>query len=105
MKVASVLKRMLYVFFFIAIPSSLLAGDGKTWCNTDRAAIILNPIDTIPAARKSQEDTRDKVDEEAIKLVPKAHKQPLPVPVANIKPVKIIKPNIKFNKPVIKLLH
>ena len=57
---------------------------------------------------KKEENTKDNQKEEVVKVIPKARKQPIPVPVkVNVQPVKIIKPKIikPVVKPVIKILH
>lgn len=107
MKGTIILKGFIVIFFMIS-------NSNRVWACDDKPAgkIIFNqsafkPIqtDTIPPPQKSKEDTKGKTDEVTIKTVPKARRQQVPVPVVNIKPVKIIKPNIKIIKPLIKVLH
>lgn len=60
-------------------------------------------VETKPGKTK-QTDVEKKPVAKIIKVVPKAHKQPIPVPVKiKVKPIKIPKPVII--KPVIKIGH
>jgi hypothetical protein len=77
---------------------------------TSETAVISLQIDTVPAPKKITEVPgdkpvpNDKPVANVIKVVPKARRQTVPVPVdIKIKPVKIIKP--KIIKPVIRVLH
>ena len=77
---------------------------------TSETAIISLQADTIPPSKKIKEAPgdkpvpNDKPVANVIKVVPKARRQTVPVPVdIKIKPVKIIKP--KIIKPVIRVLH
>jgi hypothetical protein len=80
---------------------------------TSETAIISLLSDTIPPSKKITDASGDKPvpnDKsvtkvaKAIKVVPKARRQTIPVPVnIKIKPVKIIKP--KIIKPVIRVFH
>lgn len=108
MKGAIVLKGFIGMFFMISIPHWVLASDGKPADNftLNHTAINLIQFDTIPPPKKSTEITNDKPGAEIIKEVPKARRQPVPIPVnVNIKPVKIIKPKIKIIRPLIRVLH
>jgi len=108
MKRAIILKGFIGMFFMISIPQWVLASDGKPVCNFtfNHTAINLIQFDTIPPPKKSTEITNDKPRADIIKEVPKARRQPVPIPVnVNIKPVKIIKPKIKIIKPLIRVLH
>ena len=77
---------------------------------TSETAVISLQTDTVPAPKKITEVPgdkpvpNDKPVANVIKVVPKARRQTVPVPVdIKIKPVKIIKP--KIIKPVIRVLH
>ena len=77
---------------------------------TSETAIISLQTDTLPPSKKITEAPgdkpvpNDKPVAKVIKVVPKARRQTVPVPVdIKIKPVKIIKP--KIIKPVIRVLH
>ena len=105
-------KGLIGIFFLISIPGWALASEGKPVC-----PMLLNPIainhimaDTVPPSKKITEAPadkpvpNDKPVAKVIKVVPKARRQTVPVPVnVKIKPVKIIKP--KIIKPVIRVLH
>jgi len=108
MKGAIILKGFIGMFFMISIPNWVLASDGKPVCSITFNHTVINLIqsDTIPPPKKITESTNDKPSADIIKEVPKARRQPVPIPViVNIKPVKIIKPKIKIIKPLIKVLH
>jgi hypothetical protein len=77
---------------------------------TSETATISLQTDTLPPSKKITEVPgdkpvpNDKPVANVIKVVPKARRQTVPVPVnVKIKPVKIIKP--KIIKPVIRVLH
>ena len=77
---------------------------------TSETATISLQTDTLPPSKKITEAPgdkpvpNDKPVAKVIKVVPKARRQTVPVPVdIKIKPVKIIKP--KIIKPVIRVLH
>jgi hypothetical protein len=77
---------------------------------TSETATISLQTDTLPPSKKITEAPgdkpvpNDKPVANVIKVVPKARRQMVPVPVnVKIKPVKIIKP--KIIKPVIRVLH
>lgn len=107
MKGALILESFIGVFFMINIPNRARACDGKPAGSIlfNHVAIKLIQTDTIPPPQKAKEDAKNNAGEVTIKTVPKARKQQVPVPVVKIKPVKIIKPNIKIIKPVIRVLH
>lgn len=74
----------------------------------------IHVMDTIPEKKSTEVETKPAADKKTdvekkpvakiIKVVPKAHKQPIPVPVKiKVKPIKIPKPVII--KPVIKIGH
>lgn len=106
MKGTIMLKVFILILFITAIPGWVLANDGKPVCNIKFNRVVINSIqtDTLPPPKKNTENINDKPAEGIIKEVPKARRQPVPVPVSvKIKPVKIIKPNII--KPLIRVLH
>lgn len=77
---------------------------------TSETAVISLPTDTVPSSKKITEAPRekavpnDKPVAKVIKVVPKARRQMVPIPVnVGIKPIKIIEP--KIIKPVIRVLH
>ena len=77
---------------------------------TSETAVISLQTDTVPPSKKITEAPadkpvpNDKPVAKVIKVVPKARRQAVPVPInVKIKPVKIIKPQII--KPVIRVLH
>ncbi len=69
-------------------------------------AIIQRQTDTLLPAKKNIESTKENKADAVIKKVPIARKQAIPIPIKiKVDPGKIIKPNIKVIKPVIKILH
>lgn len=107
MKGALILKCFIGILFIISLPGRARACGGKPAGKIlfNHVAINLLQTDTIPPPQKPKEDTKDDAGAVTIKTVPKARRQQVPVPVVKIKPVKIIKPNIKIIKPVIRVLH
>jgi hypothetical protein len=107
MKGAKILKGFWGFFFLINIPGMALASKGDPVCkiNLNLAAFEAKIVDSLPPPQEKTESPKEKKAESQIKEVPKARRQEIPVPVVNIKPVKIIKPKIKVIKPVIKILH
>jgi hypothetical protein len=106
MKGATILKVFIAVFFIISIPRIVLADTGKPPGSIQFSHISINALlsDTIIPKKKVVESTKDKPSATAIKVVPKARRQAIPIPVkVKVKPVKIIKP--KIIKPLIKVLH
>ena len=85
----------------------------KTSANNGKPAIHLQTIfyrattnraDTLPPQKKTGDATENATSDEVIKTVPKARRQPIPIPVGvQIKPIILIKP--KIIKPIIKILH
>jgi hypothetical protein len=112
MKGAIILKGFIGMFFMISIPQWALAIDGKPVGNIlfNHTAISQMQSDTIPPPKKNMENNNqpgENVDKKpvagVIKVVPKARRQSVPIPVnVKVKPVKIITPIIK---PVIRILH
>ncbi|KAA9040541.1 hypothetical protein FW778_00385 [Ginsengibacter hankyongi] len=107
MKGALILECFIGIIFMMSLPNRARACGGKPTGKIlfNHAAIHLIQTDTIPPPQKPNEDTKDDVGAVTIKTVPKARRQQVPVPLVKIKPVKIIKPNIKIIKPVIRVLH
>lgn len=100
------LRFFIVIFIITAIPVCVLASDGKPICNIKFSQMIISTIkmDTLPSTKKNTENTNDKPASDIIKEVPKARRQPVPIPVnVKIRPIKIIKP--KIIKPLIKVLH
>lgn len=107
MKGALILECFIGIFFMISTPGEARACGGKPAGKIlfNHIAIHAIQTDTIPPPEKPKEVTKDDPGVVTIKTVPKARRQQVPVPVVKIKPVKIIKPNIKIIKPVIRILH
>lgn len=97
-------------FYLVSIPC-IAVGKGV---NPVRHIKYMQVMDTIPEKKNAevetkpgktkQTDVEKKPVAKIIKVVPKAHKQPIPVPVkVKIKPITIPKPVII--KPIIKIGH
>jgi len=104
------LKSIIAGLLFISLPGWLLADTGAPVCHFKFTNFLA--LDTIPppSHEKNTVVKKDQPTDEVktIKVVPKARKQAVPVPVTiEIKPVKIIKPKIikPVIKPIIKVLH
>lgn len=83
------------------VPELTKANDGKPVIHCLMISKI--QMDTVPSKATVSDNTADKSAENIIKEVPKSRKQPVPVPVIKMIPVKIIKP--KIIKSVIKIIH
>lgn len=123
MKSTIVVKSVLLVLSMVVIPHLGLAANGKPFdSKTNYRLVQLTIADTtLPVTAKNTPDKPDQkpaVKEEekndphlpvqVVKVIPKARRQPIPVPVkVNVRPVKIMKPKIikPVVKPVIKILH
>lgn len=118
MKSTIVIKGLIIIFCMAAMVKPVVAS-GKP-CNEIKInyssvnrliADTTLPGNDAKVASKKQEKKEDNITDdqktEVVKVIPKARKQSIPVPVkVNIQPVKIIKPKIKtVVKPVIKILH
>jgi hypothetical protein len=92
------------MFFIISLPQWVMAKEGKPLCNiTFNHVANLMQSDTLPPPKNSAAGTNGKPAVAIIKVVPKARRQPVPIPViVKVKPVKIVKPIIK---PLIRILH
>ena len=103
------LKRFRGLIFLMILPMLTRANDGKP--------VLHHPMIISFSAAALQSDTTRKakspdiannkpadnvISDDIIKVVPKARKQAVPIPV-KLKPVKIIKP--KIIKPVIRILN
>ena len=106
------MKLLKFSTLFIAIVSPLLlplitwAGNGKPVRNLHTIYPILNRnyADTIPATKNTTDLNNNNQGDEVIKVVPKARRQAIPIPVGvQVKPIILIKP--KIIKPIIKILH
>jgi len=97
-------KGFIGMFFIISLPQWVMAKEGKPLSNiTFNHIANLIQSDTLPPPKKSTAGTNDKPAVATIKVVPKARRQPVPIPViVKVKPVKIVKPIIR---PVIRILH
>lgn len=106
MKGANMWKGFIGIFFMITMPQWVLANEGKPVCNLTfkHTAINLIQSDTPRVPVKSTKSVTDKPVQDILKVVPKARKQPVPIPVnVEVKPIKIIKP--KIIKPIIRVLY
>lgn len=106
MKAVKSFKCFMGLFFLINIPQWARASDGKPVLHFTKnyAITLLNQSDTLPPKVISPDIANNKPVEEIIKVVPKARKQAIPIPVTlKVKPVINIKP--KIIKPIIKVLH
>ena len=105
MKGSIIFKSVLAVLFVGFLPEVLLASGGKP--NIVFSKTLMNSFQdtTLPASEQKVVNVKDKQEVQVIKVLPKAHRQPIPVPVkikVNVPKVKAIKPVVK---PVIKILH
>ena len=103
MKGSIILKSLTAILIVGFFPKDLLASEGKP--NIVFRETLMNSIgDTsLPAPKQTVVKTKNKKEVKAIKVLPKAHRQPIPVPVkVKVPKVKVIKPTVK---PVIKILH
>ncbi|HUZ59703.1 MAG TPA: hypothetical protein VMU83_13085 [Hanamia sp.] len=109
MKGRIILKGLIAGFLLISLPGWLLADTGGPVCHFKFTNLSVS--DSIPPSSQVKSTTvNDQSNEEVktIEVVPKARRQPVPVPVTvEIKPIKIIKPKIikPIIRPVIKILH
>jgi hypothetical protein len=116
MKHTIILKGLIIVFGIIAAPRFVFADDGKPSGTIKINYTSINQIvadTTLPAQdQKTSEKKEEKTDNnnpvEVVKVIPKARRQAIPVPVkVNVQPIKIIRQNIikPVVKPVIRILH
>lgn len=116
MKHINIVYRLAILFCFVSIPHFLFAAVGKPSGKFQLNYPALNQIlgdTTVPAkdqksVEKKDENTGENNPGQVVKVIPKARRQPIPVPVkVNVQPVKIITPKIikPVIKPVIKIFH
>ncbi len=106
MKGVNMWKGFIAIFIMITTSQWALASEGKPLCDLTFNHTVINPIqsDTLPPPAKNTVSTTDKPVQDILKVVPKARKQPVPIPVnVKVNPIKIIKP--KIIKPIIRVLH
>ena len=93
MKGTIILKGLIAGFLFISLPGGLLADTGGPVCHFKFTNLLASDSIPPPSQVKSIVVTNDRATREVktIKVVPKARRQPVPVPVTiEIKPIKII---------------
>ena len=103
MKGSIILKSLVALLLVGFLPKLSMATGGKP--NIAFRETLMNSIkDTIlPVPAQTAVNTKDKKKVKTIKVLPKTHRQPIPVPVnVKVPKVKIINPIVK---PVIKILH
>ncbi|HEU5052182.1 MAG TPA: hypothetical protein VFT78_03670 [Hanamia sp.] len=110
-------KISIIVTLLFILPGLALASEGNPTFHLKTIRFNRAIADTtLPTATQDQKETKEKKednsqnnpDPQIVKVIPKARKQPIPVPVkVNIHPVKVIKPKIirPIVKPVIKIVH
>ena len=116
----TIIKGLVFIFFMAALPVMGMAANGKPpvviKINYKQFEQIVSDTTVPKIAEKKEEKADAKNDEKTnqnapvnvVKVIPKARRQPIPVPVkVTVHPVKIIKPKIikPVVKPVIKILH
>jgi hypothetical protein len=106
------IKRFVFgMMLIIGLPGTLLAESGNPVVRFSFNYKILGtlPYDSVVPPKKNDASNRENTDQNVIKEVPKARRQPVPLPVTvKVKPVKIIKPKItrpRIIKPVINVIH
>lgn len=116
MKLIIIVNRLTILFCFVCVPHFLFAAVGKPSGTIQIHYPALNQIEgdtTVPAkdqktVEKKEENAGENNPAQVVKVIPKARRQPIPVPVkVNVQPVKIITPKIikPVVKPVIKIFH
>jgi hypothetical protein len=107
MKAVKGFKCFIGLFFLINSSQRASACDGKPVLHLNNMNYISTThlqTDTLPPKVSGPDKADNKPVEAIIKVVPKARKQVVPIPVSiPVKPPVIIKP--KIIKPVIKILH
>jgi len=104
MKGAIICKVFMGISFFIALPHFVLADSGKPMDNIkfNHTAISALRSDTIIPKKKVESAEEEPAT--VIKVVPKARRQSIPIPVqVKVRPVKIVRP--KIIRPLMKVLH
>ena len=103
MKGSIILKSLVAILLVGFLPKLSLATGGKPTIVFRESLINSIKDTTLPVPEQTLVNTKDKKKVKTIKVLPKTHRQPIPVPVnVNVPKVKIIKPIVK---PVIKILH
>ena len=106
------MKPIKFSSFFITIASLFLltlktkAGDGRPIRNLRSIypIILSSQKDTLPSSKKTGSEPGETASDEVIKVVPKARRQSIPIPIGvQVKPIILIKP--KIIKPIIRILH
>lgn len=116
MKRIFIIKGLVVIFCLVTFPKWTMAKRGKPFAvvkinYTAMSNLIADTTLPKPAKKKpekKEEETGEQTSARVVKVIPKARRQPVPVPVkVDIKPVKIIKLKIvrPLVKPVIKILH
>lgn len=107
----------LIISLLFILPGLALASEGNPVLHLKTTQFQQAVADTtLPTASQDEKETKEKKedksqnkpDPQVVKVIPKARRQPIPVPVkVNIHPVKVIKPKIikPIVKPVIKIVH
>ncbi len=115
MRTSIIIKSWPILFCMAALPHLSRAEGGKPFsgisCNLAIEKVAGDTV--VPKDSKENSTTKDDKNDQptpsqVVKVIPKARRQPVPVPVkVNVQPVKIIKPKIikPVVKPVIKILH
>jgi hypothetical protein len=104
MKRTTTIKTPLFLFFITVSPLFVSAYTGQPASRIDvRQSLQLQLVqDTIPPV-KAKETTAKTSTTEAIRVIPTARRQPIPVPVnVKVKPVKVAVP--KIIRPVVRLI-
>jgi hypothetical protein len=97
-----IIKRLVVFFLIISLPQFVIASEEIPLKHF--RSVLQNKIsDTTLPGKKGTEKIDEKPGNNIIKVVPKARRQPIPLPMVKVNPVKIIKP--KIIRPVIKVLH
>ncbi len=83
MKGLIVLKSLVAIFLIVFLPKLSLANDGGRLDNIAFRQTLMKAIQdtTHPANAQTVENTNDKKNGKTIKVLPKPHRQPVPVPV------------------------
>jgi hypothetical protein len=97
-----IIKRLIVFVLIISLPQFVMASEEMPVKNF-RSVLQNNISDTTLPGKKGTGKIDEKPDNNIIKVVPKARRQPIPLPMVKVNPVKIIKP--KIIRPVIKVLH
>ena len=104
MKGAIIGKVFIGIFFFMALPHFVRAGSGEPADSIQFSPVVIDALPTDTIIPKKKVKREEEKPATVIKIVPKARRQSIPIPVkVKVKPVKIIKP--KIIKPVIKVIR